>query len=132
MPRTIQQTVTLKATPQEVYEALLDSHKHAQFTGAEAQISREAGGAFTAYNGGISGVNLELVPAARIVQSWRCQADGWPDGHFSTLTINLAGETGGGTRLELVQSDVPDAAFPICDNGWRQAYWEKMKATFGW
>ncbi len=46
--RTIEQTVTFKASPHEVYESLMDSAKHSKFTGAKASISREVGGAFTA------------------------------------------------------------------------------------
>ena len=33
MPKTIRQTATFKASPRAVYEALMDSRKHAAFTG---------------------------------------------------------------------------------------------------
>jgi uncharacterized protein YndB with AHSA1/START domain len=59
--KTIQQSVTLKVSPHEVYEALMDSRKHSKFTGEEASISREVGGKFSAYGDYITGVNLELV-----------------------------------------------------------------------
>ena len=36
--KTIEQTVTIKANPHDVYEALMDSEKHSQFTGAPADI----------------------------------------------------------------------------------------------
>jgi uncharacterized protein YndB with AHSA1/START domain len=68
MAKTIRQSVTIKASPRAVYEALMDSRKHAAFSGAPAQISRRPGGKFTAYGSYISGVNLELVPGKRIVQ----------------------------------------------------------------
>lgn len=131
MSKTIRKTVTFKATSHEVYEALMDSRKHAQFTGAKASISRKAGGIFAAYDGGIHGKNLELVPDTRIVQSWRCGADGWPQDHYSRLTITLK-EAKDGTRLSLLQTGVPEEAFDICNDGWRRAYWERMKATFRW
>jgi len=131
MSKTIEQTVTFKATPREVYEALMDSRKHSQFTAAQANISRNVGGEFTAYDGGIRGKNQELVPHTKIVQSWLCRADGWPQDHFSELTITLRAVKGG-TRLRLIQTDVPDAAYDICTHGWREAYWEKMKAAFEW
>jgi len=131
VPKTIQQTVVFRATPHEIYQALMDSAKHAQFTGAEASISREAGGTFTAYDGGIQGKNLELAMDAKIVQSWRCDATGWPADHYSTLSIALEA-VDGGTRLVLTHEDVPDPSYDECNRGWRQAYWDKMKQTFGW
>jgi len=60
--KTIEQSVTFNASPHDVYEALMDSEKHAQFTGSKASISREVGGPFTAYDGALSGTILELVP----------------------------------------------------------------------
>ncbi|MGA2318205.1 MAG: hypothetical protein ABSG71_17760 [Thermodesulfobacteriota bacterium] len=45
--KTIRQSITFKASPHEVYDALMDSRKHAKFTGAKARISRKVGGKFT-------------------------------------------------------------------------------------
>jgi uncharacterized protein YndB with AHSA1/START domain len=42
--RNIRQSITIKATPQDVYEALMDSRKHSRFTGARARMSRKIGG----------------------------------------------------------------------------------------
>ena len=80
--KTIKQSVTFRAKPHEVYEALMDSGKHAKFTGGEAHISREVGGKFSAFDGYSEGVNLELMPDKRIVQSWR--TSDWP------LSLTLA------------------------------------------
>ena len=40
----LHQEVVFSATPQRIYHVLLDSKQFAAFTGAPAQISREAGG----------------------------------------------------------------------------------------
>jgi len=77
--KTIRQTVTFKA----IYEALMDSKKHAEFTESEVQMSRNVGGEFSVYGGDIHGVNLELVADRKIVQSWRYSD--WPEGHYSTI-----------------------------------------------
>ena len=71
MGKTIRQVVTFRASPHDVYEALMDSKKHSAFTGDKAVISREVGGTFEAGTGYISGTNLQLVPDRKIVQSWR-------------------------------------------------------------
>jgi activator of HSP90 ATPase len=119
------------ASPHDVYEALMDSDRHSQFTGEKAAVSREIRGKFTIYDGGISGENLELVPDRKIVQAWRCTATGWPEDHTSTLTITLE-PSDGGTRLTLNHEEVPDPSYDECNEGWQQAYWEKMKTTFDW
>ena len=59
---TIRQTVTFSAPPLEVYEMIMDSGKHASLSGETAVISREVGGAFTAWGDHISGFNLALRP----------------------------------------------------------------------
>ena len=69
--KDLKQTVNFKASCHDVYEALMDSEKHAKFTGAKAEISREVGGKWTAYDGHLDGENLELVPDEKIVQIWR-------------------------------------------------------------
>ena len=63
--KTIRQSVAFKASPHGVYEALMDSDKHSQFTGDKADISREVGGRFTAFDRYSEGVNIELVQDKR-------------------------------------------------------------------
>ncbi|MBI1802276.1 MAG: SRPBCC domain-containing protein [Chloroflexi bacterium] len=125
MPRAIRQQVTFKASPHAVYEALMDSRQHAKFTGDRARISRKVGGKFSAYGDYISGVNLELVPDQKIVQSWR--ASEWPEGHESQVTFALA-PVKGGTRLTFTHRGVPPEHTDDIKQGWIDNYWTPMKA----
>lgn len=127
--KTIEQEVLFKATPEEVYEALMDSAKHTEFTESKALISPKAGGTITAYNGHITGSNIELKPGRKIIQSWR--GKDWPRGRYSTVAFTLK-KTDTGTTLKFVQTGVPTAFYRDIDNGWKEQYWEKMKRTFGW
>jgi activator of HSP90 ATPase len=122
--KTIKQSVMIKASPHEVYEALMDSKKHAKFTGGKAVISREVGGKFSAFGGYSEGVNLELVPDKKIVQSWR--ADDWPEGHYSKATFALKA-VAGGTELTFTQSEVPEEFYDDIAQGWQDYYWAPMK-----
>jgi activator of HSP90 ATPase len=122
--RTIKQSVTIKASPHDVYEALMDSKKHANFTGGKAIISRKIGGKFTAYDGYAGGINLELVPDKKIVQTWR--ASDWPEGHYSQVTFALK-TIAGGTRLAFTQTDVPVEFADDVSQGWRDYYWAPLK-----
>jgi len=125
MVRTIRQSVTFKATPHAVYEALMDSRKHARFTGDAARISRRVGGKIMAYGGYITGTNLELSPDAKIVQAWH--ASDWPEGHISRVTFRLT-RVKGGTRLTFTHSGVPDEQYEGIKQGWVESYWTPMKA----
>ena len=123
MSKVIEQSVLFKASPHEVYEALMDSTKHAAFTNSEANISRELGGEYTAYSGYITGKNLELVQDKKIVQSWR--AMDWADGYFSEVVFLLS-PVGEGTRLVFTHTNVPDGTEDEYTQGWIENYWEPM------
>ena len=83
--KIIRQTVTFKATQRDVYGLIMDSRKHSKFTGAKASISLKVGGKFTAYDGYIDGINVELVKDKKIVQKWR--GSDWPENHYSTAIL---------------------------------------------
>jgi uncharacterized protein YndB with AHSA1/START domain len=125
MSEGIRQSVTFKATPHKVYEALMDSRQHAKFTGDAASISRKVGGKFMAYGGYITGTNLELVPDKKIVQSWH--AADWLEGHESRVTFKLT-SVKGGTRLSFTHSGVPTEHYESIKQGWIDNYWTPMKA----
>src|SRR5512139_3326282 len=95
--KTLHQSVLLNAPPHEVYEALMDSKKHTEFTHSPAVMRREVGAEFSAFDGWASGTILELIPDQKIVQKW--QAADWPQGHYSTVTFELH-EEGKETRLD--------------------------------
>lgn len=124
--KTIKQTVNFKASPHDVYEALMDSKKHSRFTGSSARISSKVGGRFSAYGGGIKGKNLQLVKDKKIVQEWYCETDGWPEGHFSKATFLLS-KTKTGTKMTFIQTNVPDGAYKSIKQGWTDYYWKPMK-----
>jgi activator of HSP90 ATPase len=125
--KTIRHSVALKASPHAVYEALIDSKKHSEFTGDKASISRKIGGKFSTFNGYSTGVNLELVPDRRIVQTWR--ASDWPDDHFSTVKFELKKE-GSGTRLIFTQTGVPEEKYEEISDGWKEYYWDRLVNFF--
>jgi activator of HSP90 ATPase len=125
--RTVRQSVTFKASPREVYEVLMDSRKHSKLTGDKAIISRKVGGKFTVGEY-IQGVNLEVVPNERIVQSWR--GSDWPEGHFSRAVFSLRTE-GNGTRLTFTQTGIPEENHHEIKQGWHDYYWTPMKEMLG-
>lgn len=121
---SVHHEVTFAATPGEVYEALMDSRRHAAFSGVPAKISRTEGGAFQCYDGSIEGRNVELIENVRIVQAWRI-AD-WDEGIYSICRFELA-KSKGGTKLVFDHTGIPDDARDGIDAGWTDHYWDPMK-----
>ena len=121
----VNQSVLFPATPAQVFAALATSDGHSAFTGAEAAISGEEGGPWSAYGGGISGRNLEIVPGERLVQAWR--AADWEPGVFSIVRIQLAADAAG-TRLTLDHTGLPEGTQTHIAAGWTARYWEPLRA----
>ncbi len=121
-------TAIIPATPEEIYNAWLDTHGHTAMTGAAAQMSAQPGAAYTSWDGYISGRNLELVPNQRIVQSWRTTRF-QEDQSDSKITVTLT-PVEAGTLLTLLHADVPDGHTKYEDGGWQAHYFEPMKRYF--
>ncbi len=124
--KTIHHAVSVQATPKEVYDALMNSKRHAKFTGARANINQKVGGAFSCYDGYITGINLELDSGKRIIQAWR--ATNWPKGTYSMVTFKLSQAGKGKTKLEFTQVGVPADDYEDKNQGWKQHYWKPLKA----
>jgi len=127
MCKPVHHEVEFKVSPNEVYDAYLDSRRHARFTGQAAKMSRVEGGRFTAGDTYISGYNLELVPGKRIVQAWR--ASEWPEGEYSILRLELK-KKGKGSVLTVDHVGIPDKFRDGVDKGWYEFYWDPMKEYF--
>jgi len=127
MCKPVHHEVEISATPRQVYEAYLDSDRHARITGQSAKMSRKEGGRFSAGDSYISGFNVELVPSRRIVQAWR--ASEWPEGSYSILRLEFK-STGRGTRISVDHLGIPDEFRDGVDKGWYEFYWEPMKKYF--
>ena len=122
--RTIKQTVFFKVEPHEIYEALMDSRKHSEFTGDKAVISRKEGGKYSACSKYIEGRNLKLVSDKKIVQTWR--SSDFDKGYFSTVTFEFA-KVKGGTKLKFKHEGVPADQYEEVKNGWIEYYWQPIK-----
>jgi uncharacterized protein YndB with AHSA1/START domain len=128
VPYTFTLTTTIPASAQDIYDAWLDSIEHSEMTGGDASMSDEIGAEVSAWDGYISGRNLELVPGERIVQSWRT-TDFNDDHDDSIITVTLE-EIDGETLLTLIHSNVPDGHTKHQRGGWQEHYFEPMIAYF--
>jgi uncharacterized protein YndB with AHSA1/START domain len=118
----------IPASRERIYAAWLDSRQHTAFTGEEATIEPTVGGKHSAFGGYASGRNLELEPHRRIVQTWRSAEfpDGCPD---SRVEVTLE-ETGGGTLVTLLHTDIPQGQADRYRESWLKFYLEPLKRFF--
>jgi activator of HSP90 ATPase len=120
----LHQEVDFKATPQRIYEVLLDSKQFAACTGMSAEIDPKAGGAFTTFGGLIAGRNIELIPNQRIVQAWR--PTHWDPGVYSIVKFELKPQ-GSETKVVLDHTGFPEGDHDSLNAGWKPRYWDPLK-----
>lgn len=125
---TITQKVVIPASPEEVYDAFVDPKKHSAFTGAEATGEPKVGAEITAWDGYITGKNLELEKGKRIVQEWSTSE--WPEGYPPSRLELTFRKVKDGTELTMVHSEVPAEQAEDYRQGWIDSYWDLLKAYF--
>ncbi len=118
----------IAASPGEVYDALLSARKHSEFTGSPATTNARVGSTFKAWDGYISGKNLELVKGKKIVQEWTTTE--WPkDYPSSRLEFTLTAKKGA-TQVKMVHSKVPAEQTDDYSKDWYDSYWNPLKEYF--
>ncbi|MGC2333889.1 MAG: SRPBCC family protein [Candidatus Acidiferrales bacterium] len=124
---SLHQEIDLMASPHRIYGVLLDSKQFAASSGAAAVIDPAPGGAFSMFNGQITGRNVELVPEKRIVQAWR--PGSWAPGVYSIARFEFRPQ-GSQTTVILDHTGFPAGKFAGLDSGWHEHYWEPLKKYF--
>jgi activator of HSP90 ATPase len=125
---SIHQEINLPATPQHVFDVLLDANKFGAFTALPAEIDPHPGGTFKTFGGLIEGRNVELIPAQRIVQAWRPAS--WDPGIYSIVHFELK-PSGAATLLVLNHTGFPEGLYDHLAFGWNIRYWDPLKKYLG-
>jgi activator of HSP90 ATPase len=102
---SIHQQATIPADPRRVYQVLADAAALSALSGMSGKAARAEGEAFAAFDGNVTGRQIELVPGTRIVQAWRFPR--WAPGQHSLVTFTVTA-TDVGTRLTIDQHGEPD------------------------
>jgi uncharacterized protein YndB with AHSA1/START domain len=128
MKREFTVSTLLPASPEKVFKAWMSTQGHTAMTGSPAKVAPRVGGAFTAWDGYITGKTVELKPYSRIVQDWRTSefSDGDPDSRVA-LTLESAK---GGTKLTLTHSNIPEGQAESYESGWDESYFVPMRGYF--
>jgi len=120
--------------PKVLYETLLDTDRIRGCTASDAKMSREVGGKFMMFSNAVDGENLELREysdsSGDALIKWKWRFATWQPGHYSIVTITLT-DKDGSTKLELVQTGVPEEERERTEKGWKGLLFERMKAMLG-
>lgn len=122
---TIKQTYEMNATPEEVFEALVNPEIIQDWSGDEAKMSADVGAKFSLWGGQMFGINLEVVKNKKIVQEW-CY-DQWEKPSKVTFTIKAKGKL---SIVELLHEDVPEKSVNSITDGWSSYYLGAMQDMF--
>lgn len=124
---SIHYDLNFKASPEQLYDALLDQTKFAAITGMPASIEPTVGGALFMFGKLIVGRNVELVPNVRIVQAWRPAS--WDAGVYSSVHFEFKAN-GAGTDLAFDHTGFPSGLYDHLDWGWKNHYWDGLRKYF--
>ena len=115
----------IPASAERIYTDWLSSEGHSNMTGSEAQISDVPRARFSAWDGYISGSNLQLEKNRRIFQSWRTSE--FPEeAEHSTLEVSFEQLDENSTKVIITQSNLPEGDGPKYTDGWKEFYFEPM------
>ena len=116
-------TVYFQKPPEEVWKMLTNPASWAPSSVKESEFSEKPGGKFS-YHDSVEGTNLYLQTNTRLLQSWR--TTDWPAGVSSTVRINMEPESQNGTKLILLQQDVPPNFVKKTDDLWSGLFWKPI------
>jgi activator of HSP90 ATPase len=135
-------TVTINAKAEKIYKAYLSSEGHSAMTGSPARVDGTVNGDFTAWDGYIKGMFLQLEKNKRILQAWRT-AEFPADAEDSIVEILLEEEvaltrhsarrlaTTYKTKLTLNHSNIPEGQADDYKKGWEDFYFKPMREWCG-
>jgi activator of HSP90 ATPase len=124
---SITQQALIAAEPAEVYAVLADADALSALSGMSGVPGPSAGEEFSAFDGNVTGRQIELVPGQRLVQAWRFPQ--FAPGTYSMVSFTLTAEAGG-TRLVIQQHGEPDDWHDHIDANWPTFYLTPLENHF--
>jgi activator of HSP90 ATPase len=122
-------SVKLHCTAKEVFTGWLNDKTHSEYTGgAKAITSPSEGGKFSAWDGYITGTNIEIFPYKKIIQKWRTTDFAETDeDSIIELFFTFKDEH---TLVTITHTNIPDGQGENYKKGWKEHYFAFMKKYF--
>ena len=118
-------TVTINARAESIYKAWLSTEGHSAITGSPAKVDGTINGDFTAWDGYIWGMFLELDENKRILQAWRTGE--FPSEVEDSIVEILLEEEHDKTKITLNHSNIPEGQADSYKQGWEDFYFKPMR-----
>lgn len=128
-PATVNLAYVFQASVQDLWDLFTNPRKCEHFTQSKTMMDAKEGGMFQLYDGVITGCFLELKPYTEMRFAWRLKD--WKVGVNSQVHIKFV-KSKSGTKLELVQTNVPSDDVERTRQGWTKYYFERWKGIFGY
>ena len=125
---SIHQRARIPADPEQVYAVLAGADALSALSGMSGQPGRTAGEEFSAFDGNVTGRQIEMVPGARIVQAWRFPR--FQEGVYTIVNLNIT-VAGDGTLLTLDQYGEPEDWHDHINTNWPTFYFTPLINHFG-
>jgi len=114
---TIEKTYTINASPEEVFEALVNPDLIQIWSGDETKMDAVVGAEFSLWSGQMFGKNLEVEKNKKLVQEW-CYEQ-WSEPSKVTITIKPKSKT---SIVTLLHENVPEKSLNSISDGWDNYY----------
>lgn len=122
-------SVKLHCTAKEVFTGWLNDAAHSEFTGGKkATTSPNEGGKFTAWDGYITGTNVEIFPYKKIIQKWRTAE--FEEGDEDSVIELFFTFKDDHTLVSISHSNIPDGQGEKYKKDWKDHYFSHMKKYF--
>jgi activator of HSP90 ATPase len=123
---TLEVEDVIPASANRIFSDWLSSAGHTSMTGGEAVYANNE---FTAWDGYISGSNLNNDENKTIRQKWRTVE--FPENaEDSIIEVELKPIDKESTKVVIKQTYLPDGDGPKYTDGWRQHYFQPMKEFY--
>ena len=116
MLKTILLRARIKATPEEVYRALINPFTIELWSGEPAVMCEEPGSEFSMLDGNIMGRNLAFEKDKLIEQQWYFGED-----HVSEVSVKLFPDKAY-TQIRIEHTNIPEDAYENMLVGWKEVY----------
>ena len=117
--------VKLHASPEDVFNALVNPVMLELWTGEPAVMSEEPGTEFSLWDGSITGKNIEFQKNSLIRQEWDFGDQEEP----SVVNIRLF-PSGNNTSMEIRHINIPDEYYENMQEGWLTDYIRGLQQLF--
>jgi uncharacterized protein YndB with AHSA1/START domain len=127
--RSIKLSVSVQAKPEDVFDALTDADKIAEWSGQKGRVASRIGGKFEMFDGWVKGKVTEFKPGKSLAYTWH--TEDWTTDTESSIVRYTFAPVPTGTKITLEHSNFPnESEMKSHKNGWKEHVFNPLKKYF--